>query len=237
MKSTHLYYNVDGKKQNKSLTYRLICLTLILVACLSAGYGGYTSYQQWKDNQRVVGNATKLIQQANIGISHIAPSTTEVTPSEFTSYTVPATYPRYLFIPVIGVRAIVRTLGLTTDDQLATPDNVYDTGWYSGSSKPGQPGATVIDGHVSSWTTNGVFYNLKKLKTGDSLSVELGNGVIINYRVVKTIIYDSQNVDMTDVLNTSVAGTSGLNLITCSGDVIKGTNDFTQRIVVFTVKV
>jgi hypothetical protein len=41
---------------------------------------------------------------------------------------------------------------------------------------------------------------------------------------------------MSALLSPINAGKPGLNLITCTGDVIKGTNDFTERIVVFAVE-
>lgn len=206
-----------------------IAIGLLLVG---AGIGIHDRRTNKLANQ----HATKLVYEANHNINHTVPSTTKPALDAFASYTVAANLPRYIFIPKLSVQAIVRPLGLTANGQLATPDNVYDTGWYTGSSTPGQPGAMVIDGHVSSWTTNGVFYGLKTLEAGDTIQVEQGDGVIINYSVVEKRVYDYQQVDMSAVLSPVDTSKPGLNLITCTGDVIKGTNEFDERIVIFAVE-
>ncbi len=46
-------------------------------------------------------------------------------------------------------------------------------------------------------------------------------------------VYPSGNVDMPATMTTVVAGHPGLNLITCTGDVIPGTSKFNERIIVF----
>jgi sortase (surface protein transpeptidase) len=91
----------------------------------------------------------------------------------------------------------------------------------------------LIDGHISSWTARGVFYGLKELKPGDALQIVRGDGVIFNYLVVKSQTYPASNVDMAAALTPVTPGTPGLNLISCSGDVIPGTSNFNERIVVF----
>lgn len=171
---------------------------------------------------------TKQVQS-----SPAAPSIVKPTPSDFDTYTAPSDLPRYLFISKINVKAIVRSLGLTKANQIQSPANVYDTGWYNESSKPGLPGAALIDGHLSSWNANGVFYNLKSLKPGDTIQIQRGDGVKITYSVVRSQTYDADKVDTVAMLQPVTPGEPGLNLITCAGDVIKGTNDFSKRIVVF----
>jgi LPXTG-site transpeptidase (sortase) family protein len=174
----------------------------------------------------------EAVKQA-VASGTVAPATNKPTASDFNNYKVAADLPRYIFIPTTNVKAIVRSLGVTKTNQIAAPANVYDTGWFNQSSKPGQPGAMVVDGHVSSWTTKGVFYNLKALKAGDSIQIQKGDGTKVTYAVVKTQVYDAKNVDMQALLNPINPKQPGLNLITCTGSVIKGTNEFDKRIVVF----
>jgi LPXTG-site transpeptidase (sortase) family protein len=145
--------------------------------------------------------------------------------------------PRYIKIPKLGVNARILQAGVTSSGALGTPSNVYDAAWYTGSAKPGQPGATLIDGHVSSWTTHGVFYNLKKLVAGDTIQVQRGDGQILTYQVVKSQTYQDDKVDMQAAMTPVVAGQPGLNLITCTGQVKPGTSEFNQRIVVFTKQI
>jgi len=166
-----------------------------------------------------------------------APSSTPVSASALSSYTVAPNLPRYLIIPSISVDARVLSVGVTSSGNIAAPGDIYDTAWYNGSSEPGQPGAMVIDGHISSWTAQGVFYNLAKLVPGDIIQVESGGGTIFNYKVVKSQVYPSGNVNMPSVLSPVVAGQPGLNLITCTGQVIAGTSEFNERLVVFATEV
>ncbi len=126
---------------------------------------------------------------------------------------------------------------LTSSGAIGTPNNVYDTDWYNGSSLPGQPGAMLIDGHVSSWTTPGVFYSIKSLLAGDDIQLERGDGTMFTYKVVSTQIYQSSNVDMKAALNPITPGKPGLNLITCTGNVLAGTNEFNERVVVFSEEI
>jgi LPXTG-site transpeptidase (sortase) family protein len=163
-----------------------------------------------------------------------APKTNKPSKQEINNYQVPADAPRYLLIPELSVRAMVKPLGLTAKNQIAAPSNVFDAGWYTGSAKPGKSGAMLIDGHVSSWTTHGIFYNLKKLSAGDRLQIQRGDGTMFTYRVVKSQVYDVDHVDMQAALAPVTPGRVGLNLITCDGSVIKGTNEFNKRLVVFT---
>lgn len=164
------------------------------------------------------------------------PSTDQPSGDTFDQHQVAPDEPRYLSIPAISVNAIVKPVGLTSDNNIGAPDNVFYTGWFIGSAKPGQAGATIIDGHVSSWETAGVFYDLKKLVPGDTMTIERGDGEVLHYRVVKSQTDHIENVDMEAALS-PVTNQPGLNLITCSGDIIEGTNEFDQRLVVFTEQI
>jgi sortase (surface protein transpeptidase) len=161
------------------------------------------------------------------------PSTTKPSASAFSNYVVAPDLARYIKIPRLGVYARVMQVGATNSGALGTPSNVYDTAWYTGSAKPGQPGATLIDGHVSSWTTHGVFYGIKILVGGDIIQIIRGDGTVLQYQVVKTQVYSSDNVDMRAAIMPITAGKPGLNLITCTGKVKSGTSQFNQRVVVF----
>lgn len=141
--------------------------------------------------------------------------------------------PRRIIIPKLNVNTRIMPLGLKSDNQLKAPSNIYDTGWYDRSAKPGQPGAMLIDGHVHGPTKPAVFYSLKKLVKDDVISVERGDGKVFTYKVAKTQNYDAENTDMAAALTPVEAGKPGLNLITCSGKLDKKTNLYTERTIVF----
>lgn len=168
-------------------------------------------------------------------INQAAPSAKKPSQHEVTTYSVAPDLPRTISIPAISVpQSRVISLGLTKGNQIAAPNNVYDAGWYTGSAKPGQQGAMFIYGHVSSWQAKGIFYNLGKLKAGDSVTITRGDGKIYTYQVVSLKTYPYNDVDMQTVLSPVDANTPGLNLMTCTGKVIKGTSTFDHRLVVFT---
>ncbi|MBC7581837.1 sortase [Aeromicrobium sp.] len=162
-----------------------------------------------------------------------APSTAPVTAETLRSYQVAPDAARYIRISKLGVLARVLQVGITKDGALATPTNVFDTARYSSSAKPGEPGATLIDGHVSSWTTNGVFYGIKNLVAGDSIEIERGDGKKLEYTVVKSVTYPVDAVDMNALSRPIDATKSGLNLITCGGKYDSKKGEFSQRIGVF----
>lgn len=164
-----------------------------------------------------------------------APSSTKPSEDDLSNYKVAPDLPRFLNIPAIKVpKSRIIQLGVTKQNQIASPDNVYDAGWYKNSAKPGQAGAMFIYGHVSSWTANGLFHDLKKLKYGDKIFIEKGDGEVLVYSVDKLKTYPADKVDMNEVLAPVNQAAPGLNLMTCTGKVIKGTSEFDQRLVVFT---
>lgn len=196
----------------------------LAIVVLLIGIG--VSWVQHKDNQ-AQGEAPEGTS------SEPAPSTEKRSDYEFKNYQVAPDAPRYIFIPKISVKAMVKPVGVTEANQIESPRNVFDAGWYTGSAKPGRPGAMVVDGHISSWETHGVFYKLKELKSGNTITIERGDGTVLTYRVAKSQTYDADKVDMTAALAPVNPNKPGLNLVSCTGKVVKGTNDFDKRIVVF----
>lgn len=167
----------------------------------------------------------------------VAPSSKRPSAKTVAAYTVASDLPKFITIPAINVpQSRIIQLGLMANNQIAVPDNIYDTGWYNASAKPGQstPGAMFIYGHVSSWTADGVFYNLKKLEPGDKVTITRGDNKKFVYQVVSSKVYSYKHVDMRAALSAVAAGAPGLNLMTCTGQVIKGTSEFNERLVVFT---
>jgi hypothetical protein len=240
--------NTAHKKTRNKLQIALFVLAVCLVVA-----GGFISYQGIRDNHLVALQAAKLTQQANeaaqsqllasqsaTGIKsnstkNLTPvlSTVKPTTNALADYVVAPNLPRYIIIPKLNVDARVLSVGVNANGALGTPDNVYDTAWYNESAQPGQPGAMLIDGHVSSWTAHGVFYGIKTLTPGDIIKIQRGDGTVFTYNVVRSQIFQSSNVDMTSAMTPVVTGQPGLNLITCTGDVIPGTNEFNERIVVY----
>lgn len=226
-------------KHSRALKFQI---ALAILACAVLIVGAVVTWQTVLTN-RAAARATTLLINASknkpatnsaISVASVSiPSTTPPTQSEISSYTVAPDLARYIKIPKISVYARVTQVGLDSGGAVGTPSNTNDTSWYNGSAKPGQAGATLIDGHVLSMTYHGVFHDLKNLVPGDSIQIVRGDGTILNYSVVTTRYYSESNVDMSAVLRPITPGKSGLNLITCAGKEIPGTITFSQRVVVF----
>lgn len=218
-------------------------LAMMSMAVLVFGFGLAVSISTLQTNNKAASTVSALSQEVDkqATTSDVtdpsAPSVTKPAANSYANYMVAPDLARYIKIPKLGVDARVLQVGVKANGEMATPNNVHDAAWYNGSAKPGQAGATLIDGHVSSWTSRGVFYGVKTLAAGDAVQIVKGDGAIINYKVVKTQTYDAGNVDMQAAMKPVTEGKSGLNLITCAGQVKKGTNDFSQRVIVFAEQV
>lgn len=156
-------------------------------------------------------------------------------PPDVEYYRTAATYPRVIRIGKTQTEARVLPLGIAPTGALKAPGNIFDAGWYKDSAKPGEAGATIIDGHASGPTKPGVFKNLGKLGKGDTIEIERGDGQKFTYTVKEVKVFDADQVDMSSVMVPFVPGKQGLNLITCSGKFNTTTNKYEQRTVVYAV--
>jgi LPXTG-site transpeptidase (sortase) family protein len=208
-------------------------LAIILFVC-GLGVAGL----QLKTNQQVKAQVKTLAAETSAatgdGSASDIPSE-EKPDGSVGTYKVAPTSPRVLRIGKINVEARVIRLGIKADNEIKSPANIYDAGWYEGSSLPGETGAVLIDGHVHGPTTPGVFVNLKKMVAGDTISLERGDGKKFTYKVVRTQSYDVDKVDMGAAFSSAQPGKPGLNIITCDGSYDDAGN-YGKRLIVFAVQ-
>lgn len=149
------------------------------------------------------------------------------------SYSVAADRPRLIVAQSIGLEARILPMGVNPDNSMQAPINVFDSGWYVGSAKPGDRGAMVINGHASGPTRQGLFANIDMLEHGARITVERGDGEVFAYRVVHTEVAPVKDIDMRRLLRPYGDADSGLNLITCSGTWLEGQKTYDQRTMVY----
>lgn len=221
------------KKHNKKSIFLLILAVLLFVA------GSIVAYQGWRANKQVIGQVQGASGNSSTNDSdEPAPEVEKPSSGSISSYAVAPTMPRYFKMPQFGIeKARILPMGVDSNNTLKSPVNIHDVGWYNASSLPGNAGAMLLDAHLSGWDTKGVFYKLKDLKAGDTVAVERGDGQEFTYKVVKLQYYDYKNVDMQAAITPITNGKPGMNMITCAGKVIPGTNEFDQRLIVFTEQV
>ncbi len=215
------------KKRRSKVPFLLVAMAFLLFAV-----GLAVAIMGFKTNHKAAAQVNKALS------SSVANSVDQTKPdaASYGAYSVDPWLPRYLIIPTLSVQARVKQVGVDTKGQLQAPYNIYDSGWYKYSAKPGDAGgAMLIDGHVSGPTRKGVFYGLKKLASGDIIKIQRGDDHEFTFRVVTSKTYDADKVDMTAALISADPEKLGLNLITCSGKVDPKTDEFNQRTIVFAV--
>ena len=143
----------------------------------------------------------------------------------------PATVPRpsRLSIPRLGIRATVERLGLDKQGNLAAPSALKNVAWYADGPAPGEPGGAIITGHLGVRPGQAVFWDLGKLRRGDSIVVTRGDGTRVTFIVDGARTY-ARTAKVPALFSTN--GTSELWLITCSGQWDYGRSTYDDRLVV-----
>lgn len=220
-------------KKDRSIVQWILAI-IIVGALLLAAWFGYRWY--------VAGEQPPVVP---VPVSALADPTIDETPltqKDREDYTVPAAQPRYISIPALGItNARVFSVGLTTTNNLDTPNNISDTAWYEKSALPGSGnGAVVINGHNGGITRDGIFVNLDKLKSGDAIIIERGDGKKLTYTVVEneTIsLKEANETGMRKMMQPVQQDKESLSLITCAGNWVPRDKVFDKRIMLRAVAV
>lgn len=134
-------------------------------------------------------------------------------------------------IPDLGVSAPVDPVGLNDDGTMEVPTDYARTGWYKGLEAPGVPGTAVIVGHLDSKTGPAVFYRLRELSAGDTVSVKLADGRTADFVVERTKKYAKDRFPTFEVYAPS--SEPALRLITCGGSFDRKSRHYRDNIVVY----
>jgi hypothetical protein len=137
-------------------------------------------------------------------------------------------------IPAIGVRSKLLHLGRNADGSIAVPSLATSAGeaaWYKYSVTPGQPGTSVIEGHVDSTQGPAVFFRLGALRPGNQIDVTLADGVTAVFRVTGVREYAKDKYPAAAIYGP--ADYAALRVITCGGDFDSATGHYLSSVVVF----
>ena len=139
--------------------------------------------------------------------------------------------PKRIIIPTINVDGFVQKVAVDQNKQVGVPSNIFLTGWFTESVKPGEKGLSIIDGHLDGYQKDGVFKGLAKLKLGDEFKIERGDGKILQYTVltVKSVPTDKA---ASELFSQDPTVESQLNLITCGGTFDKSARSYKERVIV-----
>jgi sortase (surface protein transpeptidase) len=115
------------------------------------------------------------------------------------------------------------------------PPDVRTVGWYRFSPIPGEPGSSVLLGHVDSSTQGpGAFFHLARLEPGSKIRVLLADGSARSFRVVARRSYLKSRLPATVFART---GRPILTLVTCGGPFDASIGHYRDNVVVYAVPV
>jgi LPXTG-site transpeptidase (sortase) family protein len=135
-----------------------------------------------------------------------------------------------LEIPALDIHQYLLELGVDGTGVLLPPVRPDVAGWFSGAAAPGEPGPTVIAGHVDSTSGPGVFYDLKDLVRGDRVVLRRSDGQTATYRVTSVLTVDKDRFPTQQVYGPTPG--PELRLITCGGTFDRATGHYLRNVVV-----
>lgn len=207
----------------------------------------YVGFDTWQTNSsaktqlgQTAGALSAAVANPTNPVAQQAAEGTDEAPlpkNSLSNYVVAASLPRALYINKLHVAARTLPMGVNPDGSVQAPLGIYDSGWYTGSVKPGEIGAMFIDGHASGPTQFGLFGKLHDLVVGDTLQVEKGDGTRLTYKVVHTAVVDKDKVDMKSMLLPYGHALRALNLMTCAGTWVDHGKTLSQRVLVYTEQI
>lgn len=217
--------SVRGPKYHRRVLAVIIPIFVIAIALIFIGVRGLLNHHEAVD-----------IGSVNIPAKPIIVSTD--TPSETKpkaacdKYGVKAGLPESISIPAINTGGCLQQVGIDQHGAMAVPNNIYMAGWYVNSALPGEPGLSIIDGHISGrYNEDAIFQHLVNLHAGDKFTVKISGGNVLNYEVFNVqSVKLSKTMDILLTQDSSV--TSQLNLITCGGTYDPKIKLYDRRIIV-----
>lgn len=143
--------------------------------------------------------------------------------------------PLQVRIGTIAVDAPVVPVGLEPDGAMEIPERVAEIGWYDPDGLgvlPGATGTAVLAGHVDSRSQGrGALYDLRDLRTGETIELDLADGSTQGWRITEVIQYPKDVIPLEEIFTWS--GASRLAIITCGGEFDRTARSYTDNIVVY----
>ena len=174
-----------SKKQNliaKVIVYSLLGLLAVVLIKIMIWENWY---MQSKSSSIRNPEQAVITDIANaVGNDETAPSA-----QDYENYQVAATYPRYLEIPRLELKARIEGSNVN-ENTMPLPSNIHDVCWYSGSGRPGENGAILISGIKRGLRQAGAFANLDSLENGDLITIVRGDGEKYTYEIAEISIID-----------------------------------------------
>jgi sortase (surface protein transpeptidase) len=134
-------------------------------------------------------------------------------------------------IPRIGVASSLDRLGRAPDRTVQEPSRWAVAGWYAPGTRPGDRGSAVILGHVDSKRGPAVFFRLRELRQGDTVTIRRADGSSVRFVVQRTEQYPKDRFPTDDVYYPTL--TPALRLVTCGGEFDATVGRYRSNVIVF----
>ena len=214
--------NTTLKHRATSKSQRNIRLVILIVGVVLVGVG-MNAVRNWYN-----------IQHAGVPAGHTVATVSTDTPSEQPvpdNYSVPADKPLSIPLPTIKTDGFIQQVGVDKANQMVVPSNVNMAGWYTKGALPGDAGLSIIDGHVHGLYAKGIFFNLGKLKSGDTFTVTYGDKSDRKFKVKQVQTVSTKEADTALFVRDKTISRQ-LNLITCTGQFDKDSKTYDSRVIV-----
>ncbi|KPC79721.1 MULTISPECIES: class F sortase [Streptomyces] len=145
----------------------------------------------------------------------------------------PRSEPERISIKSIAVDAPFTPLSIGSSGQLDAPpaNDPNLAGWFKDGATPGEPGTSVVAGHVDTKTGPAVFLLLSTLKAGSTVDITRKDGAVATFKVDEVETFSKAEFPSKRVYADN--GTAQLRLITCGGVYDKKKKDYEDNVVVF----
>ncbi|WP_091306619.1 class F sortase [Micromonospora chersina] len=145
----------------------------------------------------------------------------------------PRSEPVRVAIPRIHVDADIVPVATDAGGALEVPplDHPEIAGWYRRGPTPGEAGNAVLVGHVDSLRGPAVFFDLGRLRPGDTVEVTRADGRVAVFTVDGVGAYPKERFPTERVYGGGAE--ARLRLITCGGRFDPRTGNYPDNIVVF----
>lgn len=137
------------------------------------------------------------------------------------AFATPTIYPTSLSISSVGIKTSLIPLGIDKEGLLEVPMTGAVAGWFTGGPKPGEIGPAVIVAHVDWKGKKGIFFDLRKVRVGQSIVVTNSNSKIAKFQVTRVFSVKKKAFPTDSVYGN--LNYPGLRLVTC------GTFDFKTK--------
>lgn len=178
---------------------------------IGVGAAGYAFWTIKYADGKVAGAQTEKVETLKISPFESPPSI-----DDYKNHAAQADLPRYMRIPGLRINARAKQVDYSPSSGLETPVNIYDIGWYGQSGRPNDVKTMIFSVRTRGKQADSPYIGLDKLKPGNFIEVEQGDGNKLFYKVVSSSPVEPSKFTMAMASMAADRNKQGLNIISYS---------------------